>query len=48
MTVWRMPAELDEDRDGEPIDYDDLLTFHYELQRPDWFERLVSPTRETD
>lgn len=25
---WRLPAELDETRAGEPIDHDDLLDFH--------------------
>ena len=25
---WRLPAELDEVRAGEPIDHDDLLDFH--------------------
>lgn len=25
---WRLPAELEETRDGEPIDHDDLLDFH--------------------
>lgn len=25
---WRLPAELEEQRAGEPIDHDDLLDFH--------------------
>lgn len=25
---WHLPAELDEQRAGEPIDHDDLLDFH--------------------
>ncbi|MGI8937455.1 MAG: hypothetical protein ACR2JF_04395 [Iamia sp.] len=25
---WRLPAELDEQRRGDPIDHDDLLDFH--------------------
>lgn len=25
---WRLPAELDEQRVGDPIDHDDLLDFH--------------------
>ncbi len=25
---WRLPAELDEQRLGDPIDHDDLLDFH--------------------
>ena len=41
MTVWRMPAELEEEKSGEPIGYDDLLSFHYELQQQDWLERMI-------
>jgi hypothetical protein len=41
LSVWQMPAELDEPRDGAPISYDDLLAFHFELQGDDWFERLT-------
>ncbi len=40
IVVWAMPAELDEPHVGDPISYDDLLEFHFELQRGDWFERL--------
>lgn len=42
LSVWQLPAELDEPHSGDPIDYDDLLVFHFELQREDWFERLTS------
>jgi|SRR5579871_3872159 len=42
LSVWHLPAELFEAHDGEPISYDDLLEFHYAIQRPGWFERLVS------
>lgn len=31
LTVWHMPAELDEAKSGPPITYDDLLEFHFEL-----------------
>jgi hypothetical protein len=27
-TTWQMPAELNEVKEGEPIDHDDLLDFH--------------------
>jgi len=27
-TTWRLPAELDESHQGEPISHDDLLDFH--------------------
>lgn len=31
-TTWRLPAELNERRVGEPISHDDLLDFHDLLQ----------------
>ena len=38
---WRLPAELDEARTGEPIDHDDLLDFHNLLHNDDtWFATL--------
>lgn len=40
--VWQLPAELFEPRSGAPINHDDLLDFHAELQRDDWFERLLT------
>jgi hypothetical protein len=42
LSVWQLPAELEEPHTGAPISYDDLLAFHFELQRDDWFERLAS------
>jgi hypothetical protein len=33
LTVWHMPAELEEPRVGAPISYDDLLEFHFQLQQ---------------
>lgn len=39
--VWTVPAELLEERSGPPIDYDDLLQFHTDLQQADWFEKLT-------
>lgn len=41
LSVWQMPAELDEEHAGAPISYDDLLEFHFELKGDDWFERLT-------
>ena len=41
IVVWAMPAELDEPHVGDPISYDDLLEFHFELRHADWFERLL-------
>lgn len=31
LSVWHMPAELDEPKSGPRITYDDLLEFHFEL-----------------
>jgi hypothetical protein len=42
LTVWHLPAELNEAHEGAPISYDDLLDFHYAIQQQGWFERLVS------
>src|SRR5579862_5356413 len=48
LSVWHVPAELSEAHYGEPISYDDLLEFHYAIQRPGWFERLVSRVGQED
>ena len=42
LSVWQLPAEMEEQHSGAAISYDDLLEFHYELQREDWFERVAS------
>jgi hypothetical protein len=42
LSVWHLPAELNECHEGAPISYDDLLEFHYAIQKDGWFERLVS------
>jgi predicted RNA-binding Zn-ribbon protein involved in translation (DUF1610 family) len=39
--VWTMPAELLEERTGPAISYDDLLQFHYLLQKDNWFDQVV-------
>jgi hypothetical protein len=44
IVVWAMPDELDEPHVGAPISYDDLLEFHFQLQRRDWFEQLLCAT----
>lgn len=49
LSVWSLPAELDEPKAGDPLDYDDLLEFHQLLQEDGWFERLTEPVgREKD
>lgn len=42
LSVWHLPAELDETHAGPPISYDDLLEFHHLLQQDGWVERLLS------
>src|SRR4051794_12047293 len=42
LSVWQLPAELEETHSGAPICYDDLLEFHFELRRDDWFDRLLA------
>jgi predicted RNA-binding Zn-ribbon protein involved in translation (DUF1610 family) len=38
---WRLPEELKEiPQESPPIDYDDLLEFHFEISKPDWIEQL--------
>ena len=34
--LWNLPAELDEAHDGPPLTVDDLIDFHFALERPDW------------
>lgn len=47
LTVWHMPAELEEPRgEGAPITYDDLLEFHFLLQQDGWLDRLVASAPE--
>lgn len=48
LTTWTMPAELDESKAGAAINYDDLLEFHFELQKEDWFERITSTSERND
>lgn len=49
LSVWSLPAELDEQKTGAPLGYDDLLEFHQLLQEDGWFERLTEPVgREKD
>jgi hypothetical protein len=42
LSTWRLPAELFESHIGERINHDDLLDFHHELERDDWFDTVVN------
>jgi hypothetical protein len=37
---WDLPAELSEPHYGPAISYDDLLTFHFELESEDWRSKI--------
>jgi hypothetical protein len=39
-SVWELPEEMAEAKDGPALTLDDLLDFHLLLEQPDWFERL--------
>ena len=39
---WRLPAELFEQHDGDPISHDDLIDFHHLLRQDDWFSMLAA------
>jgi len=47
MQVWRLPAEVREERAGPALTPDDLLDFHLMLQSEDWFERLAEVVRKS-
>ena len=44
-STWRMPAELQEVHQGEPISHDDLLDFHRLLSDDSWMTRLLGDPR---
>lgn len=49
LSVFELPAELEEPHDGAALTHDDLLAFHDRLQRDDWFaevEALVTGTEQ--
>ncbi|CAG4930522.1 unnamed protein product [Acidithrix sp. C25] len=33
--------ELEEDHQGEPISYDELMDFHYQISNDGWLDRLI-------
>lgn len=45
-TLVNMPAEALETKLGPALTYDDLLAFHELLERDDWFDFVVPPTRQ--
>jgi uncharacterized Zn finger protein len=47
LEVWKLPAELFEQRVGEPLTHDDLIEFHEILESDDWFTELASGVEPT-
>jgi hypothetical protein len=41
LNTWRLPAELDEQRNGPPLALIDLLELHLLLLEPDWIDHLA-------
>ena len=40
--LWRLPEEMNEHHTGPTITLDDVLDFHFLLERNDWAERLTA------
>ena len=40
LSVWRLPAELNEEHYGRDIGYDELLEFHFQLHTDAWVDEL--------
>jgi hypothetical protein len=40
VSVFELPAELEEPHTGDPFTHDDLLAFHDLLQADDWFAQV--------
>jgi len=45
VSTWQMPAELDEVHYGPAISHDDLLEFHFQLQRRNSLDELAGDHR---
>lgn len=45
LSMWSLPAELDEARRGPSITHDDLLDFHALLDQDDWLDHVVRMTK---
>ncbi len=43
--VTQIPAEAMEAKEGPPLSYDDLLSFHELLERDDWIDDLLPPVQ---
>lgn len=48
LSVWHLPAELDEAHEGPAISYDDLLEFHFDLQSDNWVDHLTPGVGQTE
>ena len=45
LSVWHLPAEMDEQHEGPPISYDDLLEFHFRLRSGSDLDTLLAGSR---
>jgi predicted RNA-binding Zn-ribbon protein involved in translation (DUF1610 family) len=41
MSLWTLPAELNEPKSGQAFTWDDVLEFHDLLEKPGWFDALL-------
>ncbi|MDA8196939.1 MAG: hypothetical protein M0019_07025 [Actinomycetota bacterium] len=48
MSFWRLPLELEEEHHGEPISYDELMDFHYQIAAEGWLDRLIEKKTTQD
>jgi hypothetical protein len=46
LSVFELPAELEEPHFGAPFTHDDLLAFHDRLQQDDWFAEVEALVAE--
>jgi hypothetical protein len=48
LSVFELPAELEESHAGAPLSHDDLLAFHDRLQQDDWFAEVQALVSQSD
>ena len=48
LSVFELPAELEEPHAGAPFSHDDLLAFHDRLEQDDWFAEVQALVSQHD
>jgi hypothetical protein len=48
LSVFELPAELEEPHNGPAFTHDDLLAFHDRLEQDDWFATVAAMVSRTD